>query len=91
LTQGNRVINLRRPFEPRKGTVSPPRLARAGLLTLLRNAIVIVAPALVLAALVAEGVPLSALVPVAGFAVCLGMYLFMGHGGAGRTSGDLAP
>jgi hypothetical protein len=37
--------------------------------------------ALAVAALLAAGVQLSALVPFAGLAACLGMHFFMGHGG----------
>jgi hypothetical protein len=44
-------------------------------------AIVIGVAVLLLAVLFVAGAPVSGLVPVAAFAVCLTMYLVMGHGG----------
>ena len=42
---------------------------------------VVAAIAAALIVLMVVGVPLSAIVPFAGLAGCLGMHLFMGHGG----------
>lgn len=76
-------MNVTRPIEPGPVPASTLRAALAAFSSLPRSIKLSAGAALVVALLLAIGVPLSALLPFAGLAGCLGMHLFMGHGGHG--------